>query len=318
MKAKTPILVLVLACTLAALVAGAPARAALRVVASHPDLAALAQAVGGDRVEVVSLCEPTQDPHFVDARPNLMLALNRADLLVVVGLELEVGWLPTLLTGARNADILPGHDGYLDTSGFVERQEVPTGPIDRSMGDLHPGGNPHFSRDPRSGLRIAAGIAKRLARLDPDGASAYRRNYAAFERRLEAKMDEWRAQLAPYRGAELVGYHASWVYFADWLGLRLDLFVEPKPGIPPDPAHVANLLKLMRARHTVAVLQEEYYPNATSRLLADKTGAELIAMPGGVHLDRGEDYVAYVDGQVTRIVAALARGAAGGDHDKRE
>ena len=283
------------------------AHASVRVVTTHADLAALTQAVGGDRVEVTNLTEPTQDPHFVDARPSLMLALNRADLLVIVGLELEVGWLPNLLTGARNPEVLPGHDGYLDTSALVERRAVPTGPIDRSMGDLHPGGNPHFSRDPRAALRIAAGIARRLGRIDPEGASSYRRGYAHFERALKTRMAAWETKLAPYKGAELVAYHESWIYFAEWLGLHIELFVEPKPGIPPDPSHVAHLLTLMRARKVPAILQEEYYPDATSRLLADKTGATLLHMPGGVHLDQGHDYLAYIDGQVTALVAALGK-----------
>lgn len=293
------------------MMAAPSARAALRVVTTHADLAALAQAVGGDRVEVTNLTEPTQDPHFVDARPSLMLALNKADVLILVGLELEVGWLPNLLTGARNPDILPGHDGYLDTSGMVERRAVPTGPIDRSMGDLHPGGNPHFSRDPRAALKIAAGIAHRLGKLDPEGVSTYRRGYASFERTLKARMAEWETRLAPHRGTELVAYHESWIYFAEWLGLRIDLFVEPKPGIPPDPSHVAQLIKLMRARKVPAILQEEYYPDATSRLLADKTGAALLRMPGGVHVGKGEDYVRYLERQVQLILSALARGEGG-------
>lgn len=290
---------------IAVLLAAPPGLAKLRVVTSHADLAAIALAVGGDRVEVANLCEPTQDPHFVDAKPSLMLKINKADLVVVVGLELETGWLPNLLMGARNPDVMPGRDGYLDTSTLVERKDVPAGRVDRSQGDLHPGGNPHFTRAPASGLRIAAGLARRLARLDPDGASTYRRNYAAFERQLKAAMKRWEKSLQPYRGAELVGYHKSWVYFAEWLGLKLELFVEPKPGIPPNPGHVAKVLKLMKARGIKALLQEEYFPGATSRLLASKTGAKLLRMPGGAHIEKGESYVAYVDRQVRMVVKAL-------------
>lgn len=300
--------------TVAALLGAAPAAAKLRVVTSHADLAALTLAVGGDRVEVTNLTLPTQDPHFVDARPSLMLSLNRADLLVVVGLELEVGWLPTLLTGARNPEIMPGRPGYLDTSGFVEKKDVATGAVDRSMGDLHPDGNPHFTRDPRAGLRIAAGIAQHLTRLDPEGASTYRRNYSVFEHELKEAMTRWSEALAPYRGTEVVGYHTSWVYFADWLGLRMETFVEPKPGIPPDPAHVARVLQWMRTNRVAAILQEEYYPDATSRLLAEKAGATLVQMPGGAHVERGQSYIDYVGTQVERLVSALgkARGEGGG------
>lgn len=300
---RTLALLMVIAGTL---VAG-PATAKLSVVTSHADLAALTLAVGGDRVEVTNLTLPTQDPHFVDAKPSLMLSLNQADLLIVVGLELEIGWLPTLLTGARNPQILPGQPGYLDTSAFVEKKEVAGGAVDRSMGDLHPDGNPHFTRDPRSGLRIAAGIAQHLTRLDPEGASAYRRNYAAFERALQEAMARWQAAIEPYRGTQVVGYHKSWAYFADWLGLRMEAFVEPKPGIPPDPAHVAQVLGWMRANGVAAILQEEYYPDATSKLLADKAGATLVRMPGGAHVGDGQTYIDYVDTQIERLLAALAR-----------
>jgi len=306
-----------LSIALAAIATAAPAAAKLRVVTSHADLAALTLALGGDRVEVTNLTLPTQDPHFVDAKPSLMLSLNQADLLIVVGLELEVGWLPTLLTGARNPAILPGQPGYLDTSAFVDKLDVAGGGVDRSMGDLHPGGNPHFTRDPRAGLRIAAGIAQQLTRLDPGGASDYRRAYAAFERDLTAAMERWQAAVAPYAGTEVVGYHKSWSYFAEWLGLRMGSFVEPKPGIPPDPAHVAQLLGWMRANRVAAILQEEYYPDATSRLLAEKSGATLVAMPGGAHVADGQSYVDYVGAQVERLVAALAKarepGAGGGE-----
>jgi zinc/manganese transport system substrate-binding protein len=310
-RTRSAVLGLVL---LAALASAGPALAKLRVVTSHADLAALTLAVGGDRVEVTNLTLPTQDPHFVDAKPSLMLSLNRADLLIVVGLELEVGWLPTLLTGARNPNVMPGHPGYLDTSVFVEKLDVATGPVDRTMGDLHPDGNPHFTRDPRAGLRIAAGIAQQLTRLDPAGAGTYRRGYATFEHDLNAAMERWAAAVAPYRGTEVVGYHKSWAYFADWLGLRMESFVEPKPGIPPDPAHVARLLGWMRANRVAAILQEEYYPDATSRLLADKSGATLVQMPGGARVGKGESYIDYVGSQVDRLVAALAkaRGGAGG------
>lgn len=293
----------------------APAWAKIRVVTTHADVAALTLAMGGDRVEVTNLAQPTQDPHFVDPRPSLMLSLNQADLLIVVGLELEVGWLPTLLTGARNPKVMPGQIGYLDTSTLVEKQQVATGAVDRSMGDLHPGGNPHFSRDPRSGLRIAAGVAQRLARLDPDGASTYRRNYASFEHDLKAAMERWHDAMAPFAGAKVVGYHESWVYFADWLGLRMEAFVEPKPGIPPDPSHVAGLLAWMKANGAKAILQEEYHPDATSALLAEKAGAALVTMPGATRVGEGQTYIQYVDDQIRRLVKGLtsAGAATGGD-----
>ncbi len=292
------------------LLSNAPAAAKLNVVATHADLAALAREVGGQRVDVVAIVEPTQDPHFVDPRPHLMLQLNRADLLLLVGLQLEIGWLPTLITGARNARILPGSAGYLDTSTLVERRDVRAGPVDRSQGDLHPGGNPHFSRAPESGLRIAEGIAQRLSELDPAGASDYRRNFARFDRRLRSAMTRWQEACAPYRGTAVVAYHESWVYFAEWLGLRVVGYVEPKPGIPADPAHVAALLTRMRAERVRAILQEEYYPDTTARLLAAKAGARVLRMPGGVHLDQPDGYEGYVGSQVQALLGALGPSAA--------
>lgn len=301
-------LTLLLAAVAASAIAGSHAGAQVRVVTTHADLAALTLAVGGSHVKVTNLCQPTQDPHFVDARPHLMLSINRADLVVVVGLGLETGWLPTLLTGARNPDVMPGAAGYLDTSTAVQRLGVPQGTIDRSQGDLHAGGNPHFLRAPPSGLRVAAAIARHLSRLDAPNASAYRRGYARLERELRAAMEGWAARLAPFRGTEVVGYHTSWVYFAAWAGLKLELFVEPKPGIPPDPAHAAALLGQMTERRIGAILQEEYYPDATSALLARKSGARLVSMPGGARVQSGETYVAYVGRQVDLLAAALEAG----------
>ena len=282
------------------------AAADLKVVTTHADLAAITLAIGGDRVEVVNLCEPTQDPHFVDARPDLMLELNQADLLILVGLQLEVGWLPNLITGARNPDILPGTDGYLDTSTLVERKDVPIGDIDRSEGDIHPGGNPHFTRHPESGLYIAKGISMRLALLDPDNASTYRRNYAVFEKELTEAIQGWDEKIAPFAGVPVVGYHESWIYFTDWLDLHMIGFVEPKPGIPPDPEHVAGLLERMRSHEVKIILQEEYYPDTTSQLLAEKSGATLIIVDGGVHLDDGDTYISSIDKTIDNLVTALS------------
>ena len=295
-------------CLAAALLAPGPAAARLKLVATHGDLGAVAQAVGGDRIEVATIVEPTQDPHFVDARPHLMLVLNRADLVMLVGLQLEVGWLPNLLAGARNPDILPGTDGYLDTSTLVERRAVPVGAVDRSLGDVHPGGNPHFTKAPESGLRVAHGLARRLSRLDPKGAGTYRRNLAAFERELKGAMVGWRKTLAPFAGTKVVAYHESWVYMAAWLGLSPVGFVEPKPGIPPDPAHVAQLLKTMRADGVRVILQEEYYPDATARLLAEKTGARLLLPPGAARVADGPRNVDYLGWDVRAVAEALAGG----------
>lgn len=283
--------------------AGGPrtAQAAVKVVATVPGLAALVKEVGGIHVTVKSFTQPTQDPHFVDARPNLALELNRADLLVLVGLQLEVGWLRTLLVGARNARVQPGAAGYLDTSQFVSLMQVSSGPIDRSQGDIHPGGNPHYLADPRAGAAVAKGIAARLAAIDPVNRGTYEVNLAAFLTRLAAARQGWEERLAPLRGAPVIAYHQTWAYVANWLGLETIGFLEPKPGIPPNPQHVARLLEFARERRVRAVLQEEYYPDKTARLVAEKIPAPLLRVPGGPHIDRGESYVDYL----ARMVLAL-------------
>jgi zinc/manganese transport system substrate-binding protein len=290
----------------ALVVCGSPAGAEIRVVATVPDLAAVASEVGRDRVSVRAMSLPTQDPHFVDARPSLALELNRADLVLLVGLDLEIGWLPTLLIGARNPAIQPGMRGYLDCSRFVRPREVPSQPVDRSMGDIHPGGNPHYMMDPRAAAAVAAGIAERLAEIEPSHAATYRANLSDFLQRLEKSRAAWAAEIAPFRGVRIVEYHRTLAYLADCFGLEQFGTIEPKPGIPPTPSHVAQLLVRARAGDVQAIVQEDRYPEATSRWLAGKIPAVLIRIPGGTDFQRGQSYIDYVAGLVRRIAAALA------------
>jgi zinc/manganese transport system substrate-binding protein len=254
--------------------------AKVRVAATVGDLGAIARAVGGSFVDVEVLARPTQDPHFVDAKPSLVLTLSRADLVVLIGLDLEVGWLPVLLTGSRNAKIQIGNAGYLDCSTVITPKEVPLQKLDRSMGDIHPGGNPHYTNDPNEALKIAAALAQRLSEIDPDHAAGYRANAEAFQKELTARIAQWNNILAPFKGTPVVTYHKSWIYFADWAGLQMVGFVEPKPGIPPNPTHVANVLRIMRERKVPIILQEEWYSGQTSELLARASGATLVRIPG--------------------------------------
>ena len=282
-----------------------PARADLKVVATVPDLAALARAVGGDKVSVQSLAVSTQDPHFVDARPSLMLDLNKADLLLAVGLQLEVGWLPALQTGARNEKILGGGTGFLDCSQFVKLLEVPPVPQDRSHGDVHPGGNPHYLYDPRAAVPVARGIAARMGQLDPKNAQAYQANLARFTQELEAARKGWEQRLAPLKGAPIVAFHKSLPYLADWVGFDTVAFLEPKPGIPPNPSHVAEVLGLARSRKARMLVQEEYYPTNTSRLVATKIPAPLVVLPGGTDFRGGQSYVQRIEELVKRLEQGL-------------
>ena len=282
------------------------ARADLNVVATVPTLASIAKAIGGSKVSVESMALHTQDPHFVDAKPSLAIKLNKADLLLAVGLDLEIGWLPVLQTGARNGDIQTGSKGYLDCSQFIKKMEVPT-VVDRSQGDIHPGGNPHYLYDPRAVSRVAKGIAKRMAKLDPDNRKFYFIKLKRFLQRVRSKTKALRARLAPYRGQPIIGYHKSWAYLADWLGLKQVEFIEPKPGIPPNPAHVAQVLVTARKRHVPVIIQEGFYPDSTTKLIANKSGARLVIVPGGVDFEAGETYLDHLDELATLLQRGLAR-----------
>ncbi len=282
-----------------------PARADLQVVTTVPDLAALTQAVGGKHVQVTALSLPTQDPHFVDAKPNLALTLNRANLLIAVGLELEVGWLPTLQNNARNARILPGNPGFLDVSQFVKRLDVATTPVDRSHGDVHSGGNPHFLYDPRAALAVARGITERLASLDPEHSKDYQANLAKFTAELEKARAGWEQRLAGLKGQPVIAFHKTTAYLSDWLGFETVAYLEPKPGIPPNPAHVAKVLGLGRQKKVRLVMQEEYYPNTTSRLVAEKLPASLINLHGGTDFRKGETYLQHMEEMVKRLEQGL-------------
>ncbi|RMG15927.1 MAG: zinc ABC transporter substrate-binding protein [Deltaproteobacteria bacterium] len=294
-------------CLALSLLPGLAMASPLRVVATIPDLAALAREVGQDHASVRSLALPTQDPHFVDARPHLALELNKADLLVLAGLDLEIGWLPVLITGSRNPRIQPGSEGYFDASAYAVLKEVPRVKIDRAMGDVHPGGNPHYLVDPRNAIRVAHALAERMAKLDPEHGDIFEHNAAAFEKAARARMAEWEKLLAPYRGAKVVTYHKSWIYLLDWLGLKELDTIEPKPGIPPNPQHVARLLIKMKREKPAMILQEAYYPANTARLLSSKTGVPVLILPGGTDVDSGERYLDHIDRFVRSIAEVLAK-----------
>jgi len=280
------------------------ARADLRVVTTTPDLAAIAQAVGAGHVQVTALALSTQDPHFVDARPNLALELAKADLLVLVGLDLEVGWLPTLQTASRNADIQRGGKGYLDASGLVPLLDVASGKVDRAQGDIHPGGNPHYLYDPRRAAKVASGIARRMAELDPANGQAYLAGAKGFSEKLQKWQQHWEAELQRLKGRKVIAYHQSLTYLADWLGFEVVIHLEPKPGIPPNPGHVARVIELAKKNGVKLMVQESYYPVKTSELVVQKVGAKLAVLPGGTNFQGGESYLGFVDQCVKRLSAA--------------
>jgi zinc/manganese transport system substrate-binding protein len=283
----------------------ATAGADLKVVTTTPDLAALTRAVGGDKVSVTSLALPTQDPHFVDAKPSLALELNKADLLVVVGADLEVGWLPSLQTSARNAAIQTGGSGYLDASTCVTLLEIPDRPVDRSHGDIHPGGNPHYLHDPRAAAQVAKCLAKKLGELDADNAKVYAKNLRSFLASLTLARKNWEKRLAAYKGEPFIEYHRSWAYLAGWLGFVEVAFIEPKPGIPPTPRHIAAVIKVAKKRGVRVIIQESFYPDASAAVLAKKIPARLVVLPAGADVKGGQSYIERMDALVAALEQAL-------------
>jgi len=289
-----------------------PATAAVRVVSTLQDFASIADAVGGKRVETFSLSRGYQDPHFVEPKPSFILKLSRADLLIVAGLDLEVGYLPPLLDQSRNAKIRPGGPGYLDASIGCDILERPTGVVTRAMGDVHPFGNPHYWLDPGNGRVIARAIAAKLSAVDPPGAAEYRSNLAAFEAKLAEAEKRWEAALAPYAGMELVTYHNSWPNFLKRFRLKAAGYIEPKPGIPPSPAHTVELINLMNARKIPVILMEPYFDERSPRAVAQKTGATLLRfVPSVGGVPQAKDYIALFDYDVKILADALAAKKAG-------
>lgn len=291
---------------LAATLAPAGAGAALKVVATTSEYAALATAVGGDRVEVTTIAKPTEDPHFVDARPSQIVALNRADVLIEGGAELEVGWLPPLLDGARNAKVLTGAPGHVIASEGIQLVDIPTS-ADRSQGDTHLAGNPHFMLDPENARIVAAHLARVFTGLDPAGKAAFEANLAAFDSALTAKMKEWTAALAPFEGRQIVTYHPTWRYFCRRFGLEANTFLEPKPGIPPSPPHLAEVIAKMAAQNIRVLLLEPYQPRKTAEAVAAHNGAQVVDVcqfPGA--LPGTATYIDLIDTNVKRIAQALA------------
>ncbi len=289
-----------------AMLTTANAHAAINVVTSTQDLAAIVKEIGGDRVTVESLAKGYQDPHFVEAKPSFILRLNRADLLVAVGRELEIGWLPALITQSRNSKIQPGSAGYLDASQNAKILDIPTGPITRAMGDVHPQGNPHYWLDPGNGRRIAQAVQGKLTELSRGDAAYFAQRYADFDRRLSEATTRWKEAMAPYKGLKVVTYHRSWTNFADAFGLDVIGFVEPKPGIPPSPAHTLNLEQEVKRQNVKLVLVEPYFDLKTPNAIGRDTGARVLVMPpsvGGVK--EVNDYFQLFDYDINLLVNAI-------------
>ena len=257
---------------------GSSAAAQIRVVATTPDLASVAREIGGDKVSVVALAKPTEDPHYVDAKPSHIVTLNRADALIEGGAELELGWLPPLLENSRNSKISAGAPGRITASDGVKMLEIPTS-FDRSKGDVHSLGNPHFMIDPVTVKIIARNIADHFSQIDPRNAATYNGNLTRFNAKLDAKYADWQKELAPYRGARIVTYHKDFIYFADRFGLIIVDELEPKPGIAPSPAHLAQVIGKMKATNAKVILVQPFQNRKTAETVARQTGATVLDVP---------------------------------------
>lgn len=283
--------------------------AVVKVVTTTEDLASLAREIGGDRIQVDALAKGYQDPHFVDAKPSFILLVSRADLLIVVGRELEIGWLPPLITSSRNAKIQVGANGHLDASPNVRILEIPTGQITRAMGDVHPSGNPHYWLDPANGRRIAQTIKDRLGQLDPADRGYFEQRYADFDTRLAAAEKRWDAAMAPYKGTKIVTYHRSWPNFMERFGLDVIGYVEPKPGIPPTTSHTVELIDEMKRQGAKLIVVEPYFDLKTPQAIATKVpgGQVLTLAPSVGGTKEATDYIQLFEYDVNTLVAALKK-----------
>jgi len=286
--------------------APAPAVAAVQVVTTTTDLASIARLVGGDRVKVDSIAAGNQDPHFVDAKPSFLVKLKKADLFVEVGLELEIGWAPNLLSNSRNPKIQTGAPGFVDASAGIAPLQIPTA-ADRSAGDIHPYGNPHYWLDPVNGKQIAANIAAGLERVDPAGAEAYRANLAAFDAKIDSSLAQWTEKMKPLAGVPIVAYHNSWPYFERRFGFKVVGFVEPKPGIPPSGRYVAELAETMKQQKVQVILMSPFYDQKTAELVSRLSGAKVVTLSNSVDgLPGADDYFKLFDVNVGLLADALA------------
>src|ERR1700704_3267260 len=293
----------------AMLVAGsAGAQSKLNVMTTTEDLAAIAREVGGDRVTVESIARGYQDPHFVEAKPSFILKLQRADLLIVVGRDLEIGWLPPLIQQSRNGKIQPGAPGYLDASLTAQILEIPSGNITRAEGDVHPFGNPHYWTDPENGKRIAKGISDKLMQLRPNDRAVFEQRLADFTSRLDAAEKRWLAMMAPYKGTKVVTYHRSFPNFAERFGLNIVDHVEPRPGIPPTPQHTLDLINEMKRQNVKLVLVEPYFDLKTPNAIGRDTGAQVLVLPPSVGGNKEiTDYFKLFDYDINLLVEAIKK-----------
>ena len=284
------------------------ASAQLKVVTSTTDLYDIAKQVGGNKITATHIGEGYQDPHFIEAKPSFVLQLRDADVWAFVGLDLEIGWMPLLLQGARNPKLQPGKPGYVDASRVITVLDMARGNVDRSQGDVHPLGNPHYWLDPENGRRIAKLFRDTFSQLDVKNASTYAANADAFTQRLDAAEQSWKADLAKIKGQPVVAWHTSWRYFAEYNGMNIVAFMEPKPGVPPSPAHLYEVIQAVKRTGAKAIVMEPFYDRKTADLVAKQTGIKVLILPpsvGGLKGAPVNDYISLMKYDMAQLAAAV-------------
>lgn len=281
--------------------------AKVNAFACEPEWAALLSELGGGQVSVYQATSPKQDPHRVEARPSLVARMRRADLLVCAGSDLEIGWLPVLLRSAGNRKVQPGQPGYFMASELVERLDVPD-KVDRSMGDVHPYGNPHVHLDPRNLTIIASALSKRLAQIDPDHAALYTSRHATFQEKWSESIQRWEREARQLRGLRIVTYHRDSVYMVNWLGMILTSTIEAKPGIPPSASHLAKLLSELKENPADLIARMAYNEPKAPAWLSERTGIPVAELPytvGGTK--QAKNLFALFDDTIERLNNASGR-----------
>lgn len=281
------------------------ASAQVNIVTTLPDLASIAKQVGGDEVEVFAIAKGYQNPHFVDPKPSFIVKLSRADMFITVGLDLEIGWAPSLLQSSRNSKIQKGNPGYVDASDGISLLQVPNN-VSPEEGDIHVYGNPHYWLDPLRGKQIARNIHDHLVAISPENEALYTKNLEAFNNRIDQKMKEWTEKMAPYQGTDIIAYHNEWVYFEERFGLNIVAFLEPKPGIPPTPSQLAKVIQTIEAEDIGVLINSPYFSSKSPEVVARNTGVEIVklsTMTGGY--EEIENYFDLFDYNINQLVEAF-------------
>ena len=277
----------------------------IKIVTTTTDMKSIAEFIGGNKVSVTSIATGYQNPHFVDPKPSYIISLTKADLYVTVGLDLETGWSPQLLSSSRNTKIQKGAAGYVDASEGVNLLQVPTA-ANRAEGDIHIYGNPHYWLDPLNGKIIARNIANGLERIDPSNRSFYEANLVSFNSRIDLKLKEWQGKMAPYKGSKIIAYHNEWVYFETRFGLQIVDFMEPKPGIPPTPTQLVKVIKEVTANKIKVIISSPYFTTSSSDVVSKQTGVKELTLATSVGaFDQVKDYFGLFDYNIDHLITVL-------------